>query len=543
MILVFSLAFTPILASCTKIGDDAADGSAGNGTKAGTAARSSSKVTTSSAATAAKTAVTTAKASVTTGITAAQATAAGTSPDSSDIAETEETDNSAGTVLDEESFEDVEVSLTGKIGEMNIDLGGKTIVYSTYANYELPSDKADSYGPEHVILYKRIEAAQEKYNFKVEYKYLPALNATTFLNAFLKDSLAGIKFADVIHFASSACFPMLAEQKMILSLDDYVDYELPIIKNNSLLYKGTLYKGKHYGTGWRYYSVGNVMAYNRTLIDREGQPDILGLVENNTWTWDVFLEIAKNCTRDINADGIIDQYGVVCATQLQFYYNMLNSNGVTGVEFSSGGKARVNLDTPQGIRALQFISDLNFVHKVFAQNIALYNQQNAALIALNGAGGNSPHIKLGIESIMIPNPMGPDMSKYANIGTSHTHCVTALCESPREVARIWTEASIIWTEELEPIPELLKVQLEKYPYDWKWSTSNTARYISSEREYISVIKELFKVCETDFNRGYPNLPTIINSNIITPLFTGQKSVSQVLDTVKPMMQDILDQYN
>ncbi len=56
-------------------------------------------------------------------------------------------------------------------------------------------------------------------------------------------------------------------------------------------------------------------------------------------------------------------------------------------------------------------------------------------------------------------------------------------------------------------------------------------------------KTLYKVFETDLSKGYPNYPQLISSDIANPIFKGEKSVVQALDSVKSKLQDILDQYN
>ncbi len=49
-----------------------------------------------------------------------------------------------------------------------------------------------------------------------------------------------------------------------------------------------------------------VVIYNKTLFTEEGiiPPDI-----NHPWTWDDLKAAAKKLTKDINSDGLIDQYG------------------------------------------------------------------------------------------------------------------------------------------------------------------------------------------------------------------------------------------
>jgi len=46
------------------------------------------------------------------------------------------------------------------------------------------------------------------------------------------------------------------------------------------------------------------LIYRKDLLQAAGVPEPTG-----SWTWDEFLTYAKKLTRDLNGDGIIDQYG------------------------------------------------------------------------------------------------------------------------------------------------------------------------------------------------------------------------------------------
>jgi len=454
------------------------------------------------------------------------------------LIEAEESEESTIVEVSEKPLIDVEATVDYAIDKTMFDLGGKTLTFTTSVAWELPAPEDKAYGKMFVYVYRKLEEVQKKYNFKIEYKFLSNKSESAYITEFISNSLAGVKFADLLHISSNQAFPKIVEQGLILPLDDYIDFEHPLIKCNPIMYTANSYKGKHYGTGWRHYIIGTLMAYNRDIIYREGLPDILDLVESNQWTWDNFLNIAKTCTRDFDGDGIIDQYGIA-GSQSQLFYNIINSNGVVGITFSDD-KALVNLHMPESIKALQFISDLTFIHKVFfAGSDTLYKQGKAAIILLGGAGINSTYINSGIQSILIPNPMGPDVTVYQNIGSSHMVSVSSLCEYPREAAIAWTEGNIMWDENLNELPDYLAMD----PENWRWDPGNTSRFITSEREYLFTVKELYKRFSTNYATGYPNYTGTINSGIMNPIFKGEKSVAQAIESTKDQLQEILDNYN
>ncbi len=431
----------------------------------------------------------------------------------------------------------------GGIAGDNIDLHGATIVAGTWSPATVPYD-LETENPDEVIWARRIKAAEEKYNFKMEWYVEPGGNSTNYINKLITQAVSGVKLCDIFRTATSYQFPMFVKNKVIVPLDGYLDYESAVIRMNKMMYKGSYWKGSHYGISSSFRTAYQFLMYNGEMLEREGQPDILSLVENMQWDWTSFLEIAKNCTRDTNADGIIDQYGVTAPSEWYLCKYFLYSNGLTsGVEVTADNKAYLIINSPAAIRTFQFISDLTFIHKVFKKEsvtTGAYPKGNAAMMINNWCGPNTVLINNGMKSYVAPMPMGPDTVNYNNTNAVQFYVVSAQCPIPGETAKVFFDTGLLWTEDEDFIPEV-KVLMEKYyPADWSWNPSNPARLISTEREYIINFTNAFKLLKPDYTDGYPNLSKKMETLISIPVMTGEKSVVQAMNSAESELQAIID---
>ncbi len=295
---------------------------------------------TGSAAKSATVPKTTAKATVQTGTniksTAAAATAATTTSISGAVNDTASANQGGQASINDEDApqqdapgNSEETVISETFAGDDIDLGGRTVVIGGWATWvrDLYIDKEGNPAVCRIVD-RRLKAAEEKYNFKRGYN-IPTGGSNVFKNEVVTKTLAGVKFADIVRTAASYDFASWVTQKIMLPLDEYIDYEAPIIKTNAVMYYGSLWKGRHYGIAESAESTNIFLMYNRALLEREGQRDILDLVEEKRWNWNAFLDMCKSVTKDLNGDGIIDQWGVGTQTTWYFIKYLLYSNGMT----------------------------------------------------------------------------------------------------------------------------------------------------------------------------------------------------------------------
>ncbi len=510
------------------------------------ATASVSKVSATTAA-AAKTTVKAATAAATAGVSKTAATTTGVA--SAGTVTTAPSEQTASEVIvddDEisEQFRDVQIDLDQGFAAGNIDFGGRTIVYAAWANDWIPRE-GEGVTAEIVLKYLRIKAAEKKYNFKFATRVITP--QTLYNSTFINETLAGITFADVYRSSNALSFPGHVKQNLILPLDEYIDYSSPIVKANAYMTTGSYWVGKHYGITTERENTAARILYNKDIIDREGQPDILDLVEKDQWNWQTFLDIAISCTRDVNGDGITDQWGLTSPSGFanNLTYNTLVSNGITCVNFDlETGKPVFTLTWPSAQRALQFASDLNFVYKVHKENggvstLPLYKNGQAAM-GFNHHNYNYNFLQAGINSLIAPAPKGPDVNQYQSISACIFDVIPVNCKDPRDVSRMWMEVCIQWDEDGNRSAEYQKLIDEKLPYGFDWSTANPTRRYTTEREFLLVIKPLWAYKRTDYSTGYPSaLTNLILNQVFNPVLKGEKSVSQAVDQIKEEAASII----
>ena len=160
---------------------------------------------------------------------------------------------------------------------------------------------------------------------------------------------------------------------------------------------------------------GYFVTFNKELCASAGYDDMYQLVRDYEWNWDVYRDIARKVTKDTDGDGVNDIWG----TGATAWGNEAIANGVQFVG-EVDGKWQMTIGSEEGIRALQFLYDMNYgdgtrrdgssgeCRQAFADGTVAFNW--AQMGHINGPGEvifNSEH-DYGI----IPMPMGPDATEY-----------------------------------------------------------------------------------------------------------------------------------
>ncbi len=118
------------------------------------------------------------------------------------------------------------------------------------------------------------------------------------------------------------------------------------------------YGEKFYGI--KAFGTAEMMFYNKSIFRGAGLDS-----ENPPTTWDETLKVAKALTRDLNGDGVLDQYGWGIApkkwAQTASFMSWL---AASGTPFFNEERTLVNLDTQQAIALGRFLQDLKSVSYV-----------------------------------------------------------------------------------------------------------------------------------------------------------------------------------
>ncbi|MDQ1910676.1 extracellular solute-binding protein [Paenibacillus sp. GD4] len=99
-----------------------------------------------------------------------------------------------------------------------------------------------------------------------------------------------------------------------------------------------------------------VICFNRTLFRESGLSEETALKD-----WEDLLRVAKHCTRDVNGDGLVEQYGFCFSSSYNRWPVFLLQNG--GEIMSEDGE-RCTLAKPENIEALDFCTSLMYKHGV-----------------------------------------------------------------------------------------------------------------------------------------------------------------------------------
>ena len=149
----------------------------------------------------------------------------------------------------------------------------------------------------------------------------------------------------------------------LLALDDYMD---TAVVDNLWGSVGSAYRydGKTAGTGeGSLYCLPKdfstfAFAYNKDIFDEAGvaYPD-----PANPYTWDEFLEVCKQLTKDTDGDGEVDQWGTANALQWAFDSFVYTNGG----HFLNEDYTKVVIDGQEEfIEAFQYFADLTCKHGV-----------------------------------------------------------------------------------------------------------------------------------------------------------------------------------
>ncbi|MFQ6133038.1 MAG: ABC transporter substrate-binding protein [Armatimonadota bacterium] len=107
-----------------------------------------------------------------------------------------------------------------------------------------------------------------------------------------------------------------------------------------------------------------IIFYNKSLFDREGVP-----YPDETWTFDDLIRHGRKLTRDLNGDGLIDQYAIANIPWQVFAW------AYGGRTFDEEGNCY--LDDPATVRGLQLYQDLIWKYEISPSPQQQSLQQNA----------------------------------------------------------------------------------------------------------------------------------------------------------------------
>lgn len=432
---------------------------------------------------------------------------------------------------------DEEIPETPGIFEEIIDLKGRVISMVSWWD-TAPKPDGNIW---HAAVYKSLMEAQEKFNFTFEFSIVSP--AAAMIQTVTSDVLAGLNTYDMVFSQAVQTFPALTKNNIIVPIDDYIDFNCELLRDVASTVE---FNGKHWGTPISAYqpAIGGVL-FSRRFMEQWGLPNPQDLYDEGKWNWDSMLEIGRLATVDLNGDGVIDNWGMQAVGQI-LTYSLILANGMP-IYSENNGRLELNMETPQAIRAMQYMSDLVFTHKVCtilrsaSKNTLFQNGQCAMWIVNSGAFNMNYCQGTGMGSVgYVPMPLGPDATSRINYSQSSTFpSYLSSCEDIENVVKAMTYVYSIWNPSNAGYTSLD----DRGRMDWEvWSGEEVyapGRELTTEEERDV---QFMKISDSNPTvMPFPNsLTNIIRNNIVNPMVAGRDPVSTIIYSATPIIQAEID---
>lgn len=409
------------------------------------------------------------------------------------------------------------------------DFGGKTVYIWTHTEAAGEFDRfRENYSAD-----GRIQEAEELFNCKIELK---TASHVEMFDVLMNRLLSGETTNDIWKVLTRYYWHLLANNALYpvgnILPESY--YEgLPIFARNKI--RVLEYKGQNYvfsqETGYYDIQVGEhfVCFYNKDLFEREGLRDPYELYLEGNWTWEEYGKCIEKLTKDLDGDGVIDQYGMSnpgnWLTQA-----WLASNGGKITEIDENGRVNCVIDSEANRETLAQLYDWFVVKQWVRRGDHTGPFQTGQAATFVGQLWFVYTIKntLNAEWGFVPVPKGPRVDDYKYQTFDLNGWVLPInVENP---------------EALMALQEFL---FRDDPDDNMEEAMNTYQWAYPSRELAELAIKITN--DWDGSSGYI-ITTDEFDNLVKPTFqqiiNGSKTYQEAVDTVFPQLQTMLDEaYN
>lgn len=402
------------------------------------------------------------------------------------------------------------------------DLGGNTVTIISWTGARM-QQYFDSFIP----VMDRIEEAERHFNCKIEFMQtsnVPRLNMIRVM--------AGDSTYDLWHVQNKIGYFELVSEGAALPMSDIlpVEYYENLPPTLRMTEEALQFGGKYYGIGTMdhnpTYGFQNdliFVAYNKSLLDREGIEDIYELYLYDEWTWDKVTEIGRKVTRDIDGDGEIDQYGIADVRP----WDLAIANDASLTKIGADGRVVYAGDEPAYIEAIdQYLAWWHDDQIAFPTR----NNQDSYSKFVNGEAGfffyvpvfRLPDLMADMtdEWGIVPFPMGPGATDYRYPSQAlSTTLIPVNASQPEALAAL---RAFLWQEE-------------------DISTNTVLASVVSNRESAQVFVEAHEYWNGSASRLY-EIPTWDATSVINyEILEGEIGPTAGMAKVRPIIQAKLDE--
>lgn len=324
--------------------------------------------------------------------------------------------------------------------------------------------------------------------------------------------------------------PSFADQGIIQPIDKWVAQEKNDPRKLAVEIKSGLFDGKLYG--FPLFGGPNVYAYNATMFSEAGVQSPVAMFRSGMWTWDNAVSIGKKVTRDLDGNGVVDQYMFPAISNFR-------PDWVPKVMTYGGGVMNADqtdtlIDTPESIKGLQMFVDIAHVHHVAPRpgEMATGFEQGGTATSYQWVSETpnlAKRVAAKFEVDLVPMPAGP--AGQFHIAGGAPMCISSITKHPDEAYKfaLWYSMySNSW--QLRGIP----------------ANMNTVR-----REYRTYLSQFFKNpdavsdamlgttdLEPGIGRHYNDIYNAYSSNV-TRMSQGKISVQEGVSEIARLIRAAL----
>ncbi|WP_404410185.1 sugar ABC transporter substrate-binding protein [Exiguobacterium aurantiacum] len=357
----------------------------------------------------------------------------------------------------------------------------------------------------------------------------------------LKSAIAGRKIPDVF-FYNPAQVKAYVNSGVLLDITEAVENSEDV-KLDDIWEKGVdkyRFDGKTLGEGAIYGLPKDLgpfaLGYNKTMFEDAGipLPD-----KDKPYTWDEFVDVAKQLTKDTNGDGKMDQYG----TGFNVNWALQPFVWSNGGDWINEDGTKVTIDDPKFIEALQFFVDQQLKHGITpsigeTQTLDTYQRWLKGQLAFFPVGPWDMAAfkeQLKFEYDLLPWPAGSTGKASGWVGSLGIG-VGSTTKHKEEAA----ELAMYLSADQEGQQALVDAQVQlpnsmEIADNWAADTSIKPE---NKQEFLDLIN--------DYGRGFPAEKTYTAEwydeffKNIQPVLDGKTSVEDYVKTAQPKMQKLLD---
>lgn len=357
----------------------------------------------------------------------------------------------------------------------------------------------------------------------------------------LKSAIAGRKIPDVF-FYNPAQVKAYVNSGVLLDITEAVENSEDV-KLDDIWEKGVdkyRFDGKTLGEGAIYGLPKDLgpfaLGYNKTMFEDAGipLPD-----KDKPYTWDEFVDVAKQLTKDTNGDGKMDQYG----TGFNVNWALQPFVWSNGADWINEDGTKVTIDDPKFIEALQFFVDQQLKHGITpsigeTQTLDTYQRWLKGQLAFFPVGPWDMAAfkeQLKFEYDLLPWPAGSTGKASGWVGSLGIG-VGSTTKHKEEAA----ELAMYLSADQEGQQALVDAQVQlpnsmEIADNW---AADTSIQPENKQEFLDLIN--------DYGRGFPAEKTYTAEwydeffKNIQPVLDGKTSVEDYVKTAQPKMQKLLD---